>query len=155
MMALVLSAALSVATYELARWYLLDQRQSLALRQATLNAVAVKGQIASDAGDPANLIDALQTSDARALLRVDDTWYAAVVQLGQSAVPESLTQLVASDGAARQRTEVDGKPYLVYGFRIPGTEADYYEFVSVAEYERTLNVLAVILLVAASITTVG
>jgi signal transduction histidine kinase len=117
--------------------------------------LAVKGQIASGTSNPENLIDALQTSDAKALLRVDGTWYTAVVQFDKSAVPASLTRRVDDDGAARQRTLVDGQPYLAYGFRIPGTPAEYYEFVSAAEYERTLHVLAVILFVAASITTIG
>jgi two-component system sensor histidine kinase MtrB len=154
-MALVVSGALSVVVYELARWYLLDKREELAFRQATLNAVAIKGQIAAGAAEADDLIAALQTSDARALLRFDGTWYTAVVQFGESAVPQSLSQLVAAEGAAHQRLVVDGQPYLAYGFVIPDVGAEYYEFVSAAEYERTLSVLAVILLIAASITTIG
>jgi signal transduction histidine kinase len=154
-MSLVLSGVLSIATYQLARWYLLDKREELALRQATLNAVAIKGQISAGDGERDDLISALQTSDARALLRYDDTWYAAVVQFGESKLPESLSRLVADRGAARQRVVIDGESYLAYGFTIPDEAAEYYEFVSAAEYQRTLSVLAVALLVAASITTVG
>jgi signal transduction histidine kinase len=154
-MALVLSGVLSIATYQLARWYLLDKREALALRQATLNAVAIKGQIAADNDDPSVAQDALQASDARALLRVDDVWFAAVVQLGENAVPSTLLETVAQDGAGRQRTFVDGEPYLVYGFQLPQSNAEYYEFVSASEYERTLSVLAAILFVAASVTTLG
>jgi methyl-accepting chemotaxis protein len=154
-MSLVLSGVLSIATYQIARWYLLDKREELALRQATLNAVAIKGQISAGDGERDDLISALQTSDARALLRYDDTWYAAVVQFGESKLPESLSRLVADRGAARQRVVIDGESYLAYGFTIPDEAAEYYEFVSAAEYQRTLSVLAVALLVAASITTVG
>jgi len=154
-MALVLSGALSVATYELARWYLLDKRETLAFRQATFNAVAMKGQLAGGKSDADDLHSVLQTSDARALLRIDDTWYAAVVQLGENAVPPSLLRAVTEHGAGVQRAVVDGEPHLVYGFELQPSQAEYYEFVSVAEYERTLSVLAVILFVAASVTTIG
>jgi signal transduction histidine kinase len=154
-MALVLSGVLSIATYQLARWYLLDKREALALRQATLNAVAIKGQVGGSSDDPDVVRGALQASDARALMRVGEDWYAAVVQLSESAVPPTLLETVAQDGAGRQRALVDGAPYLVFGFQIPQSNAEYYEFVSAAEYERTLSVLAGILLAAASVTTLG
>ena len=153
-MALVLSGAMGIATYELARWYLLDKREALAMRQATLNAVAIKGQLAAG-GPSSDPMSALQESDARALLRVGDTWYSAVVQIGEDTVTPSLRESVAAAGAARQRVLVDRTPYLAYGFRIPQSDAEYYEFVSASEYERTLSVLAVILSVAASVTTIG
>jgi len=154
-LALVLSGVMSIATYELARWYLLDKRETLARRQATLNAVSIKGQLDAADRQPDDVRRVLQSTDARALLHVEDTWYAAVVQLGESAVPAAMTRAVEDNGAARQRTMVDGEPYLAYGFKLPGSGAEYYEFVSAAEYERTLSVLAVILFVAASVTTVG
>jgi two-component system, OmpR family, sensor histidine kinase MtrB len=154
-MALVLSGVLSVGTYQLARWYLLDKREALAFRQATFNAVAIKGELAARGSDPDDLQSALQASDARALLHVDDIWYAAVVQLGEDAVPASLLRAVTDNGAGFQRTVIDGEPYLAYGFTLPPSQAEYYEFVSASEYERTLSVLAVILFVAASVTTIG
>jgi signal transduction histidine kinase len=153
-MALVLSGAMSIATYQLARWYLLDKREVLAMRQATLNAVAIKGQLAAG-GPSSDPMSALQASDARALIRVGDSWYSAVVQIGEDAVTPSLREAVAKAGAARQRVLVDRTPYIAYGFRIPQSDAEYYEFVSATEYERTLEVLGVILLVAASVTTLG
>lgn len=155
MMALVLSGVLSIATYQLARWYLLDKRESLALRQATLNAVAIKGQLAAAGDDDDAAQRALQSVDARAVLRVDDEWFAAVVRLGENAVPVTLLETVAEAGAGSQRAFVDGAPYLVYGFRVPPSDFEYYEFVDADEYERTLSVLAVILLAAATVTTLG
>ena len=49
--ALVLSITLSVVTYQLGRWFLLDQREDLATRQVVVNALVVKGLVA--AGDTA------------------------------------------------------------------------------------------------------
>jgi signal transduction histidine kinase len=155
-MAFVLSVVLSVVTYQLARWYLLDRREALALRQVTFDALVVKGQLAADNTTPTDALTALQsTNNARAVLHLDGTWYAVVVQFGESAVPTSLRRVVRSDGAGSQRAFVDGAPYLVYGLRLPGRDAEYYEFVSAEEYERTINVLGTVLLFAATATTLG
>jgi two-component system sensor histidine kinase MtrB len=155
-MALVLSIVLSTATYQLARWYLLDKREALATRQVTLNALVVKGQLAGGEIRPSDVLDTLRsTTNARAVLRVDGTWYAVVVQLSQTAVPTSLLSVVATNGAGHQRAVVNGEPYLIYGITIPGRNAQYYEFVSAEEYARTMSVLARVLLAAASVTTLG
>jgi two-component system sensor histidine kinase MtrB len=50
---------------------------------------------------------------------------------------------------------VNGEPYIVYGVSIPADGVQYFEFVSALEYERTLSVLAVVLLSAGSVTTLG
>jgi two-component system sensor histidine kinase MtrB len=154
-MALILSVTLSVATYQLARWYLIDNRDALAFRQATFNALDLEGQLAGGDRGPDDLLAALQATTARALLRIGDDWYSVVVQLGEDAVPTSLLETVDRIGAGKQRTTVDGDPYLVYGFTLPDTSTQYYEFVSAAEYERTLIVLATVLFIAASVTTIG
>ena len=155
-MALVLSIVLSTATYQLARWYLLDKREALATRQVTLNALVVKGQLAGGEIRPSDVLDTLRsTTNARAVLRVDGTWYAVVVQLSETAVPTSLLSVVATNGAGHQRAVVNGEPYLIYGITIPGRNAQYYEFVSAEEYARTMSVLARVLLAAASVTTLG
>ena len=46
LLALLLSTLLSVATYQLARWYLLDQRQGLAERQALLETLCPVERVA-------------------------------------------------------------------------------------------------------------
>jgi signal transduction histidine kinase len=66
-----------------------------------------------------------------------------------------LRAIVDQGGSAVQRVVIDDQPYLVYGLTLPDGIGAYYEFVSAAEYERTLEVLGVILLIAASITTIG
>ena len=88
LLALLLSVTLSFSTYQLARWYLLEQRESLATRQAIINALVAKGVVT--ASEPGN-IDVLESlrsvSNARAVLRVGDTWYAAVVELSEATIP--------------------------------------------------------------------
>ena len=150
----MLSASLSVVTYQLTRQYLFDQRASLAVRQASTNALVAKGIVAAG-GEDADLGELLRSvSNARALLRTGDQWYSAVVELGEGAVPAVMVESVAAGEAVRQRVVLNDVPYLVIGFPLQGLEVDYFEFASLAELQRTLWVLGIVLFVAASVTTV-
>ncbi len=152
--ALGLSLFLALATYQLARWYLLDQRQSLAVRQAELHAQVLNGQLASlaDRADD-KVLESLTQTRSRALLHVSGTWYSAVVDLDESKIPEGLRAKVQQDESQLQRIRINGAPYFVVGVPVPAFGADYYEFVAASEYERTLRTLAWVLTAAASVTT--
>jgi signal transduction histidine kinase len=155
-LALVLSVTLSVVTYELARWYLLEQRESLATRQVMLNALVARGQVAATDAAPGDVIDSIRSlSNARAVLRVDDAFYAAVVELTEQRLPSGFIEAVDDAGAARQVIEVNGSPYVLVGVALPDLGAAYYEFVPISEYRRTLETLLVVLVVGASVTTLG
>jgi len=155
-LALILSLTLSVVTYQLARWYLLEQRESLATRQVMLNALVSKGLVAASDAEADDVLESVRSlSNARAVLRVDDTWYAAVVELSENSIPIDVVDTVESDGAARRRVQVNDVPYLVVGVSLPGLDAAYFEFVPLTEYRRTLETLLTVLAVGASVTTVG
>jgi two-component system, OmpR family, sensor histidine kinase MtrB len=155
LLALLLSVTLSVVTYELSRFYLLGQRESLATRQVMINAVVAKELIASDETASEDIMSSLgAVSNARAVIRLDGVWHAAVVDLDETRIPASLIATVDSTGPARQLVRVNGAPYIVVGTRLPGMDADYFEFISLSEYQRTLSTFAATLVVAASITTV-
>lgn len=154
LLALVLSVVLSVATYQLARWYLLDQRQSLAVKQAVLHAQVLGGQL-SGFTDPTDdeLLALLAQTRSRAVLQVGDTWYSAVVDLDQSRVPPALIDATRSGEPQQQRVRINGVPYFIVGVPIVGVPAIYVEFASATEYERTLRTLGYVLAAVASITT--
>ncbi|MEX0847414.1 MAG: HAMP domain-containing sensor histidine kinase [Ilumatobacteraceae bacterium] len=154
-MALLLSVTMSVVTYQLSRRYLLDQRETLATRQVMLNALVAKGQVAASDAEPADVLESVRSlSNARAVLRVDDAWYAAVVELTEKSIPSSLLETVPDSGAARQRVSVNGVSYVLVGVEMPGLDATYYEFVPISEYGRTLETLLAVLAAGATITTV-
>lgn len=153
---LLSSVALSVATYQLSRWYLLDQRETLATRQVMVDALVARGLVAAarnedDAVEAA--LGALPT--ARVVLRLGDEWFAAVVDLSEESIPEALIADVDEGAAARMRISVNGAPYLLVGVPMQGLDATYYEFVPLREYEGTLRTLGTVLLIGASVTTVG
>lgn len=154
LLALLLSTMLSVATYQLARWYLLDQRQGLAERQALLHAQVLSGQLSGQVVlSDTEILAALAVTKGRAVLLVDDEWYSAVIDLNESRVPAGLLAATLEGTAQRQRIEVNQVPYFVIGVPLPEIDTAYFEFVPALEYERTLGTLAVVLAVVASITT--
>ncbi|MDO8390774.1 MAG: HAMP domain-containing sensor histidine kinase [Actinomycetota bacterium] len=153
-LALVLSLVLSLSTYQLARWYLLDQRQSLAVKQAVLHAQVLGGELSGLAdGTEKEVLAALEQTRGRAVLQVHDTWYSAVVDLDQSRVPPALVDSTRAGTAQSQRIVVNQVPYIVIGIPVPEADAVYFEFVTATEYERTLRTLAYVLMAVASITT--
>lgn len=156
LLALMLSVTLSVVTYQLVRWYLLDQREGLATRQAMINALVAKELVATTGPASDTIMTSLgAVSNARSVLRVNGTWHAAVVDLSEARIPSDLIKAVDATGPARQRVTVSGIPYVVVGTRLPGLDAAYFEFVPLTEYQRTLATLGTALALAASITTVG
>lgn len=155
-LALVLSVALSMATYQLARWYLLDQRETLGTRQAVVNASFTKGLLASGRTDPVDVLGSIGGgSGSRAVLRTGDKWYSATVELDETKLPPPVVANAADGVASRQRVEVNGTPYLAVGVGLPGVDASYFEFVPLREYQRTMDTLLAALVVAASLTTIG
>lgn len=153
-LALLLSTVLSVATYQLARWYLLDQRQTLATRQAQLHAQVVSGELSGQnvlSGE--QILGALASTKGRAVIDVDGTWYSAVVDLNESRIPAELLDATRAGVAQRQRIRVNQVPYFVVGVPLPEVSTSYFEFVPATEYDRTLRTLALVLASVASLTT--
>jgi two-component system sensor histidine kinase MtrB len=154
LLALLLSTVLSVATYQLARWYLLDQRQDLATRQAQLHAQVVSGQLSGpNVSSDEEILDALASTRGRAVIDVDGTWYSAVVDLNETRIPTELIEATRAGVAQRQRIIVNQVPYFVVGVPLPDVATTYFEFVPATEYERTLRTLAFVLASVASLTT--
>ncbi len=156
LLALVLSVTFSVVTYQLARWYLSNQRETLATRQAMINALVVNGLVGAGNPDPADVLDSLRAaSNARAVVRINGGWYATVVEVSEGALPASLVERVEAEGAARQWVQRSQVTYVVVGVALPTGDAVYVEFVPVVELRRTLETLGAVLAVGATVTTVA
>lgn len=154
LLAMLLSVLLSVTTYQVARWYLLDQRQELAVRQAVLHSRVIAGELSGQRVVTADeVVAALNQTRGRAVLRVGDDWYAAVVDLNESRVPEAVITGTDAGTAQRQRVMINQVPYFVVGIPLTSLDVTYVEFVPAVEYERTLRTLGMVLTVVASITT--
>lgn len=151
---LVLSAGLALLTYQIARTYLIDQRQSLAFRQAFVDAEAAKKALNVANPDVASLLESLPSSSTSyPVLRVGELWFAGSVGVNRNVIPASLVRETAAGHAAHLRTHLDGQPVEIVGVPL-GSGKTYFEVFSLDELDRTLRTLAWSLLAAASITTV-
>lgn len=155
LLALVLSASLALLTYQIARRYLLDQRESFALRQSTVNARLAKEVLRADDPDvPALLATLPGNSGSHPILRNGDEWFAAEVAFDEDTLPAELKAETERGVPARQRTAVDDETMIVIGIPLGGVDATYFELFPLGELDRTLDTLGWSLLAGASITTV-
>src|SRR5256886_9580773 len=107
--ALALSATLAMMAYELTRSYLIQQRQSTAIRQAYVNARLARSVLRTPDPDVPTILASLQTSSGSvAVLNYQDRWFAGKVGIGPNAVPASLRKAVLAGNVGRQRVTPGG-----------------------------------------------
>lgn len=155
--AALLSAVLSVITWGLTRENLLRQRDETAVTRVFSNALTVQKTLGGPAVATGDLISSLPTPEgAQQLLFYEDAWTGRnTVVFGPESVPPSLRGEVVEGRVAKMRYQVDGIPHLVVGVPIADTGAEYYEAVSLAQVDATLDGLAISLLGAAAITVLA
>jgi signal transduction histidine kinase len=153
--ALALSTILSALTYGLVRSNLVQQRESSAVSLAFVNArVARDGMRA-----PGNLTRVLGSMESQGrggvVLHVDERWFADSLTVGRDSIPEPLRQQVAAGQPSQQRFHLGAEPWLAVGVPIPLVDAEFFEAFSLAEVERTLDILGYSLAGAALLTTMA
>ena len=154
--ALLLSAGLSVLTYELARSYLTRQRETSGLRQTYANARLVRTALAAPGADVPDLLDSVsQPARSSPVLRHGGTWYQASDGLGPEFLPRAMLVTVSAGTAARQRIRLAGAPHLVVGIPLPAVDGAYFEIYQLVELDRTLTILLNSSIAAALVTTVA
>jgi two-component system sensor histidine kinase MtrB len=154
--ALGVSVALVAITYALTRTYLVRQRESLAVRQTYLDARVVRDVVQANGTDLGELVDSLAgQAGSDILVNVGSRWFSSSLSISETVLPPELRAAVRNGSVGRQRIEFDSVATLVVGVPLPAAGAYYYEVVPMRELERTLSTLSVVLLVAASITTLG
>lgn len=157
--ALILSIALASITYALTRQNLLDQRDESAVTRAIANADRLAAELPTDATSAMvsrDLSSLSHPNEANALLLFDGRWYATDPSMFASdELPPSLVTMVGDGQAARIRTRVDGAVELVIGVPLSDVGASYFESVPLTDLQRTLDGLAVALVAAAALTTIG
>lgn len=165
--AALLSAAMSVITFGLTRENLLNQREETAVTQAKQNAgnladslePAGSTRVECDTTKIENDLSNLSTpGGAQLVVHCNDRWVTGNALFGQSDIPNSLVQMVGGGQAARIRTDVQGKPWLITGVPLTALapiEVQYYEGQSLDELQTTLSGLAISLLGASALTTLA
>jgi len=151
-LALCISAVLSIASYQFARSYLMRARESVAITRALLDAQAASYAIHTLGEAPVKAIEALPLVGgirvSQHLYSVDGTdWIGTQTPVPASAIPPALIS-AAAGGGAKQRFDYEGLPYLAVAVVVDG--ATYAEVFSYYELDTTLKrgawlILAIIL----------
>jgi two-component system, OmpR family, sensor histidine kinase MtrB len=152
--ALLLSTLLASVTWGLTREDLLNQREDAAVERVLTNAVAITDKIGPQDDIQQTLAGVSTPEGSTPLLRARGEWYALNPVLFQADdVDPALLSSVETENPARMRYESRNGPILVVGVAIPGTDALYFESVSLSELQESLNGLGIILVGAAVVTT--
>jgi signal transduction histidine kinase len=151
--ALMLSALMAFASYQLISTSLLQERERTAIRAAYLNATVVNAGLAGDDPDVGQALRSLDTGEDReALLRSDGEWYARTADGGfTAAIPQDLQRLVEQGRPAVQRVTVGGAPAMVVAVPLSPSTA-FYEIDSLRGLDESFRLLALVLLAVAVMT---
>jgi signal transduction histidine kinase len=141
---LLVALGLALVTYALARNYLIEKRESAAIRQGYVNARLTRTVLRDPDSDVRGLLAGLGGGTASdSVVRFRGEWFSTSVTVGPDAVPDDLIQLVSDGHAGHQRyRDADGELRLAVGVPIAAAESSYFELFALAELDRTLDVLA-------------
>jgi two-component system sensor histidine kinase MtrB len=166
--AAVLSGALATSTYALVHHYLLNDQEARATTTTYADARAMRELLAYPGTNVGEALSSLTEPDLTeaqatvALLHRHGEWYSSSVSVNEptgSAKPEglptALVTLVNTGVPARQRIIWQGQPAVAIGVPVTADGASYFEIHSLSDLERTLDLLAVVLLTCSVATTVG
>ncbi len=153
--AMLLAGVLSLFTYISVRNWIVNDRDNATLRQDYTSARPIRSRLSSGEADYDALLSGLQvTATSDALMEQNGQWYSSTVGVGQSQIPSSLQQAVASDRAARQTVNRPDGPLLAIGVPIAESSARLYVLEPLNDVDPTLNVLASVLSVGAAVAAI-
>ena len=154
LLALGISTVLSVASWFVVSRYLLTQRVQTAVAETDLDRASLEAGLSEGAVSVTGLIDGLPTNDASSsIVRVSGRWYGALPSHGPSSIPSELLGPVEVGSTATQRISIDGELYLAVGAPLPSPGDLVLELFSLDDLDRTLTSMALVLTVAAALTT--
>jgi signal transduction histidine kinase len=149
---LILAGTLSSVTYTLVRTWMINDRQSAAIRQAYTEARLVRSHLNSGETDIASLLSGLQVSQTGdALMERGGRWYSSSVGVGPSRIPKSLQSVVRADHAGWETIATAEGPELVIGVPIAESSVRFYVLDSLNDVSHALNVLSTALALGAGV----
>lgn len=135
---LVIAGAISVATYTLASYYLISQRETAALTRATLDSRAVAAALNSGATPTTALEQVPSVGTSQPMVQVANTWYTTSITVPPDSLPTELLTLATSAGGAQQRLDIGGEPYFIAAVQLQ--DAMYVEVFPLRDLDRILTI---------------
>lgn len=154
--ALLLSVAMSLFAFGVARNNLVRQREDAAVREAYIHARLMRDGLRSAAPDVPRLLNSLETGGgSQSVVRYRGSWFSSSLALGREALPANLRSEVEQNQPARQRFRGAGTTLLAVGLPVPAVDALYFEVFELREVDRTLRILSGSLVAGAVMTTLA
>ena len=119
LLSLVIAGAVAGATYSVARWYLLNQREDAAITRAVLDSRAASAALSAGLDPLEALAQIPSVGTSQPMIQVAGTWYTSGVTVPPDALPNSLLAVTASNGGAQQRTAIGDEEYLIVAVQLP------------------------------------
>ncbi len=135
-LSLLVAGTVSVSTYAFARWYLVDQRESIALTRAALDSRAAGAYLDAGSTPSVALEQIPSVGTSQPMILQQGTWYTSAVTVPPDALPMDLLE-VAQPNGARQRFDITGDPY--FAVAIPMASAMYVEVFPLRDLDQTLT----------------
>jgi signal transduction histidine kinase len=140
---LLLTGVLAMATWRLASEYMLDQRESIVVRQAEVNVVLVARQLRMGGGLHDLLTGLTTGSETTVLVQRPQGWMTSGWPVDPAELPPSLLAAPADPGPHRLR--IDDVPMLAVVRPLPGIDGTLVELFTLRELEGTLRFLGLVL----------
>ncbi|WP_347350104.1 HAMP domain-containing sensor histidine kinase [Intrasporangium sp.] len=154
LLALALSALLSLVAWSVVSRYLVSERQSAALAQADLHRSLVSEGIALRRESVALLLGGLPTNGSiGATAVVAGRWYATSPRVQPGTLPSELIAEAIAGETATQRIRLEDSLYLAVGIPLAQSDDAFFEVFPMDETEDTLRTLSWVLTGAAAATT--
>ena len=138
LLSLIIAGAVSGATYSVARWYLLNQREDSAITRAVLDSRSVDASLAADLAPVTALERVPSVGTSQPMIQVQGVWYTSGVTVPPASLSASLLSTAAKDGGSQQRTTIGDEEYLLVAIQL-GTSV-YVEVFPLRDLDLVLTI---------------
>ena len=138
LLSLIIAGAVSGATYSVARWYLLNQREDSAMTRAVLDSRSVDASLAADLAPVTALEQVPSVGTSQPMIQVQGVWYTSGVTVPPASLSASLLSTAAKDGGSQQRTTIGDEEYLLVAIQL-GTSV-YVEVFPLRDLDLVLTI---------------
>jgi two-component system sensor histidine kinase MtrB len=118
LLSLVIAGAVAGATYSVARWYLINQREDAAITRAVLDSRSVAASLTSGLTPEVALGQVPSVGTSQPMVQVQGVWYTSGVTIPPDSLPDSLLSIAAKNGGAQQRTTIGDEQYLLVAVQL-------------------------------------
>ncbi len=160
--ATLLSLVLSSATYAVISRTLIDQRETLAERQAYINATILRPGLRSldssggvEVDIPTQLRRLQNPTGTETVIQVKGQFYSSdPLNFDQNVIPAQLKERALNGTPARMRFSIGNTSYVAIGIPIPSVGATYFDITALDEVQRSLAALQTTLLIVSLATAI-